>query len=153
MSFVRDAAHMLDLERRIRRTSEALERLKTGALVALTGGTTVLGLVGGGVFWVPTAMAGSLLAFRVLEFVAGIPRWRHEQRLKRWDAVRARLRKLQEDNLPAESAKALAEPLEAELTLILPRRMLPLLATSSKTDKAHNNMVERPGPGRAGRSP
>jgi len=126
MSFVRNATRALDLEKRIRKTAESLDRLKQGALVALTGGTVALGMVGGGVFWLPAAMAGSLLAYRALHFLTSWPSWRQEQRLRMWDAVVARSRDLhRKSSLPEATIRVLEEPLNRELLVIAPSRMLP----------------------------
>jgi hypothetical protein len=59
-----DVTKVLNLQARIKKNAQALDGLTTGALVAFTAGSTVIGIVFGGLVWIPAAMSGALLGFR-----------------------------------------------------------------------------------------
>lgn len=115
---------MFDLERRIRSTAEALDRLKTGALVSFTGGATVLGTVAHGVFWIPSAMAGALLVYRCLAGYITFRQGRQKSRLALWDDVRERMQDLHQSELPPEQVQLLSRALESELPIAATRERL-----------------------------
>jgi hypothetical protein len=115
---------VLDLEARVRSTAQALDRLKTGALVAFSSGAVVLGLVGGGIWWLPAAMGGGLLAWRTGLFLVDLPEWRYQRQLKRWDELRTRIERLQQSRLDADARKMLGAPLMNELSTVFPRPMI-----------------------------
>jgi hypothetical protein len=121
----RDLQKMFDLQGRIRKVSESLDRLKNGALVAFTGGTIALGLIGGGIFWLPAAMAGSLLVYRFGLFAMDYRLWQQQRRLQQVDEIKKRMEELETANLSDAGRQLLGSALQGELEIVAPRKALP----------------------------
>jgi hypothetical protein len=68
MTLIADLKKVLSLQKEIAKSAEALDKLKNGALFAFTGGSAVIGVVVGGLFWIPCAMAISLIIYRGIDF-------------------------------------------------------------------------------------
>lgn len=100
----------------IRRRAAELDKLTDGGLVAATGGFFVLGLVTGGVFWIPFGMTGALSAYRLVRWSI-IRRSRSRQEalglVERIKAVKEELFKSQ---LPDDEKRKLSASLDALLS-------------------------------------
>lgn len=102
-----------------------LNKLATGAVVAATGGSIVLGIVFGGIFWMPACAAGALLAYRAGRAVLDRLDGRQRRQMERWDSVYLRIAAVESaDDIPQDRKEALLRPLNAELDA-LRAEMLP----------------------------
>jgi hypothetical protein len=57
---------VFSLSNRVIRQGKALDKLSGGALAAFFGGSALVGAIGGGLFWLPAAMGGAMLAYRIV---------------------------------------------------------------------------------------
>ena len=102
---------VLNLQERIRKTAEALNKLQNGALVAFTGGAIVVGAVFGGVFWVPAAMSGSLIAYRGCELIYNHKKQKRRRELEYFDEKLKRIEWIDNSSLPEGKKKLLIDTL------------------------------------------
>lgn len=55
---------VFSLSARVRKEAAALDKLPGSALAAVLGGSVVIGVAGGGLFWIPAAMSGAMFLYR-----------------------------------------------------------------------------------------
>jgi hypothetical protein len=120
MIHVRDILEAINLNERIQRLSESLDKLGNGALAAFAGGTVVLGLVAGGIFWMPAAMSGSLIGYRLARFWLARRDNKVERNLRRWDSIMLRTLLLRAAELPESDRKQLSTSLDRQLGVVEP---------------------------------
>ena len=114
-----DTKSAFDIHERLAKASERLEKLASGALVAFTAGAVVVGVVGGGVLWIPAAMAGALSAYRGARFFLLERRDRHrDQWWKEYMRVGQAKQALAQAGLPQEEFEKLNAPLDQKLALL-----------------------------------
>jgi hypothetical protein len=137
-----DIRRAINLQGRIRSAAKALDRLGTGALVAFTGGAAVVGLVAGGILWMPAVMSGSLFLYRTVGFLFERRNERMQRRLEIWDDVLLRKKALYATKLPEEERKLLSSALDQALDDPSPRRLL--LASPKDRNRAEGEAVSAP---------
>jgi hypothetical protein len=96
---------------RVIKTAETLDTLKTGALLAVTGGALVAGLVTGGIYWMPFGITLPLALLRLLQMYEN----RGVRQLRRaigiYDLVKARKEALEGSPLPQTEKRQLSATL------------------------------------------
>ena len=88
--------------------AERLDKLATGALVSSTGGSVVIGLVMGGIFWLPLGLTLPLLGYRL------ITQYQEREERKIFhlvQAIAAAKSLIFESNLPDNEKRLLSEQL------------------------------------------
>ena len=118
----------LDWLEKIIKTSEKLDSLATGALLATVGGACVLGIVLGGVFWIPFGMSLPLAPYRLYKDYAERKRREIEARQLREAEYRIHLIKvvkemtesIYDSNLPDQQKETLLEKANRVLEVGLP---------------------------------
>lgn len=115
MAHIKEILSAINLNERIQRLSESLDKLGTGALMAFGGGTLVLGWVAGGILWMPAAMSGSLLCYRLARFWLNRRDQKPQRDLQRWDSVMLRMMLLRATQLPDSDRRRLSAALNQQL--------------------------------------
>ena len=130
-----------DLAARIRQTAQALDRLKTGALAATFGGGLVIGLVAGGMWWIPAAMSGMLLTYRGAQLYLDYRRKEAQRRLEEWDGIFERMTQLSAARLTERQTLVLQSALERELVPTGRQLLLPAQSGTSAELKSESTGV------------
>lgn len=102
---------ILSLSNSVRKEASELEKLPAGALAAFLGGAIVIGVVGGGLWWLPAAMSGSMFAYRAIGTAVHYPRYKESQRILDVTARLEALEKIEQAQLPNEIKHCLLEDL------------------------------------------
>jgi hypothetical protein len=88
--------------------AERFDKMATGALISTTGGSVVIGLVMGGIFWLPLGLTLPLLGYRLVTQY----REREERKTFRLIQVIATAKSLiYESNLPDDEKRLLSDQL------------------------------------------
>jgi hypothetical protein len=124
----------LDWLGKIIKTSEKMDSLATGALLATAGGAFVLGIVLGGIFWIPFGMSLPLIPYRL--YKEHIERKQREvenrqlreakHRVHLIEAVKEMTESIYGSNLPEKQKEILLEKANQILEEMIPdKRSLP----------------------------
>lgn len=120
-----------DLQDRIRKAAIALNKLQNGAVAAFTGGAIVVGLVFGGIFWVPAAMSGSLILYRTGDFVFNLKNIKKQKELEHLDRVIKIKQMIHSSGLPQNEIKLLSNSANDESII----KKLPYEANNLENDQ------------------
>lgn len=94
---------------RVRKEAKELDKLPGAALAAVLGGSLVVGVVGGGLFWIPAAMVSSMFAYRSVVTVIQYQRDRSRQKIQDVSEVCAVVEKINRSSLPIEYKEQLSK--------------------------------------------
>ena len=106
---------VFSLSERVRKEAKALDKLPGAALAAVLGGSLVIGAVGGGLFWIPAAMAGGMFAYRSVLTAIEYPQYRKRQRIEDIEVVRVELERITKSPLEIEFKEQLSRAVVLEV--------------------------------------
>lgn len=139
-----DIKEALSPLKNILNTSKELDSASTGALVATTGGCVVVGFVFGGILWMPFAMAGSLLGYRLFRHYAERDQRKIANYIQLINLIKERQQSLWESDLPDEQKQYLSDKLnrlleegQINIALQLPASMQEPLPLQVKNNPDH----------------
>lgn len=112
---------------RVRKEAKELDKLPGAALAAVVGGSVVIGVVGGGLFWIPAAMSGAMFGYRAFVTALQYPSYRKRQKIIEIGEVRKELEDIERSPLAIEHKQQLADVL---LIGISPKASLPIERTA-----------------------
>ena len=109
---------------RVRKEANELDKLPGTALTAVLGGSIVLGVVAGGLFWIPAAMSGSMFVYRLAVTAIEYPSYRTSRRIQDITQVRLELENINESSLPITVKEQLSQCAVKQLpSLSLPAKL------------------------------
>lgn len=100
--------------KRVRKEAEELEKLHGASLAAVLGGSVVIGVVLGGLFWIPAAMAGSMFGYRLVVTAFQYPSYRMEQKILGAAERRKEIQNIYQAEIPIEQKIKLGDAFIAE---------------------------------------
>lgn len=107
---------VFSLSDRVRNEARELDKLPGAALAALVGGSVVIGVLGGGLFWIPAAMAGAMFGYRAFVAALQYPSYRMRQKIIEVGEVRKELEDIELSPLAIEHKRQLADVLLAGIS-------------------------------------
>jgi len=129
-----DIERAIDLLGRIRSAAKSLAKLGTGDIFAFTGGAIVVGVVAGGILWMPAAMSGALLLYRAGRFFLERKDEQRAKRLQAWDEILLRREALHKSALPEKEREMMSQALDREVEMLTPKTR-PLLPPEDMVEK------------------
>jgi len=110
-----DLTKVFSLQSRINKNAQALDALTTGALVAVTAGSCVIGVVFGGVLWIPAAMSGALLGFRAFLQFSNRRKNRLAELIQELNQLVLQMEGVNKASLTDQQRKQLGPPLQQQI--------------------------------------